>query len=61
MKITSQAFTDGGKIPDKYTMYGDNKIPPLHLDEVPEGGVQIADPEGERHDGQSSGRRCSGR
>ena len=28
MKITSQAFTEGGKIPDKYTMYGDNVIPP---------------------------------
>jgi len=35
MKITSQAFTNGEKIPDKYTMYGENRIPPLHLDEVP--------------------------
>jgi len=35
MKITSQAFQEGGKIPDKYTKYGENRIPPLHLDEVP--------------------------
>ncbi|TAL05668.1 MAG: YbhB/YbcL family Raf kinase inhibitor-like protein [Verrucomicrobia bacterium] len=42
MKITSQAFTDGGKIPDKYTMYGDNLIPPLHLDGVPEKARSLA-------------------
>ena len=36
MKITSQAFTDGGKIPDKYTKYGENRIPPIHIDEVPD-------------------------
>ena len=35
MKMTSQAFTNGGKIPDKYTRYGENRIPPLHLEEVP--------------------------
>jgi Raf kinase inhibitor-like YbhB/YbcL family protein len=35
MQIMSQAFENGGKIPDKYTMYGDNRIPPLHLDEIP--------------------------
>ena len=35
MKITSQAFSNGEKIPDKYTMYGENRIPPLHLDDVP--------------------------
>jgi Raf kinase inhibitor-like YbhB/YbcL family protein len=35
MKITSQAFQEGGKIPDKYTKYGENRIPPLHIDEVP--------------------------
>ena len=35
MKITSQAFTDGQKIPDKYTMYGENRIPPIHFEEVP--------------------------
>jgi len=36
MKITSQAFTDGEKIPDKYTMYGENRIPPIHLESVPD-------------------------
>jgi Raf kinase inhibitor-like YbhB/YbcL family protein len=35
MKITSQAFEEGGKIPDKYTKYGENRIPPLHLEDVP--------------------------
>jgi Raf kinase inhibitor-like YbhB/YbcL family protein len=42
MKITSQAFSDGGKIPDKYTMYGDNVIPPLHLEDVPEKARSLA-------------------
>src|SRR6184192_2547398 len=42
MKITSQAFTDGGKIPDKYTLYGDNIIPPLHLEDVPEKARSLA-------------------
>jgi len=35
MRITSQAFSEGGKIPDQYTKYGQNKIPPIHIDEVP--------------------------
>ncbi len=35
MILTSEAFTDGGKIPDQYTMYGDNLIPPIHINEVP--------------------------
>ena len=35
MKISSQAFTDGGKIPDQYTKYGENKIPPIHFEDVP--------------------------
>ena len=42
MRITSQAFTDGAKIPDKYTMYGENRIPPLHLEEVPEKARSLA-------------------
>ena len=42
MKITSQAFTDGGKIPDKYTKYGENIIPPLHLEGVPEKARSLA-------------------
>lgn len=36
MKISSAAFANGEKIPDKYTMYGDNHVPPLHLEGVPE-------------------------
>jgi Raf kinase inhibitor-like YbhB/YbcL family protein len=42
MKITSQAFTDGSTIPDKYSKYGENRIPPLHLDEVPAGAKSLA-------------------
>ena len=42
MKITSQAFTDGGKIPDKYTMYGENRIPPIHFEDVPEKARSLA-------------------
>jgi len=42
MKITSQAFTDGQKIPDKYTMYGENRIPPIHIDEVPDKARSLA-------------------
>lgn len=36
MQITSRAFTNGGKIPDQYSKYGQNRIPPLHLEEIPE-------------------------
>jgi Raf kinase inhibitor-like YbhB/YbcL family protein len=36
MKITSQAFANGGAIPEAYTMYGKNRIPPIHFDEVPD-------------------------
>ncbi len=36
MRITSSAIKDGQKISDKYTKYGDNRIPPLHFDEIPE-------------------------
>ena len=35
MKITSQAFTEGTKIPDKFTKYGENRIPPIHFEGVP--------------------------
>jgi Raf kinase inhibitor-like YbhB/YbcL family protein len=35
MKITSQAFMEGAKIPDQYTMYGNNRIPPIHFEGVP--------------------------
>jgi hypothetical protein len=36
MKITSQAFSNGEKIPDKYSKYGENRIPPMHLEDVPD-------------------------
>jgi Raf kinase inhibitor-like YbhB/YbcL family protein len=42
MQISSQAFTNGGKIPDKYTMYGENKIPPLHLEQIPDRARSLA-------------------
>src|SRR6185295_2423760 len=35
MKITSQAFNNGATIPDKYSKYGENRIPPLHFENVP--------------------------
>lgn len=42
MRITSQAFNEGGKIPDLYTKYGQNKIPPIHIDDVPERARSLA-------------------
>jgi Raf kinase inhibitor-like YbhB/YbcL family protein len=42
MKISSQAFKDGGKIPDKYTRYGENRIPPIHLEDVPAQAKSLA-------------------
>jgi Raf kinase inhibitor-like YbhB/YbcL family protein len=42
MNITSQAFSNGQSIPDKYTMYGENRIPPLHLDEIPSKARSLA-------------------
>ena len=42
MKITSQAFNEGSKIPDKYTMYGENRIPPIHIEQVPEKARSLA-------------------
>jgi len=42
MRITSQAFQNEGKIPDQYTMYGANRIPPLHLEDVPEQARSLA-------------------
>ncbi len=42
MKITSSAFPEGGEIPNVYTMYGENKIPALHLEEVPEAARSLA-------------------
>ena len=42
MNITSNAFANGTKIPDKYSKYGENRIPPLHIDEVPAGTRSLA-------------------
>jgi len=42
MKISSKAFPDGGKIPDAYSMYGQNRIPPIHFDEVPKDTRSLA-------------------
>lgn len=42
MKITSQAFNNGENIPEKYTMYGDNRIPPLHLEDIPSNTRSLA-------------------
>jgi Raf kinase inhibitor-like YbhB/YbcL family protein len=42
MKITSDAFENGEAIPNEFTMYGENKVPPLHLDEVPEKARSLA-------------------
>jgi len=37
MKLTSPAFTHGGKIPVKYTCDGDDVNPPLRISDPPEG------------------------
>ena len=42
MKLTSSAFTDGGKIPNQYTMYGENRIPPIHIQDLPERARSLA-------------------
>lgn len=42
MKITSQAFNNGDKIPDKYSKFGENRIPPLHLEDIPSKARSLA-------------------
>lgn len=42
MRITSQAFSEGGKIPEKYTKYGENRIPPMHIEDVPTNARSLA-------------------
>ena len=42
MKISSHAFVEGGKIPKRYTKYGENRIPPIHLEGVPERAKSLA-------------------
>ncbi len=42
MKISSNAFANGGKIPNKYSKYGENRIPPIHIEAVPGGARSLA-------------------
>ncbi len=42
MKLSSPAFPDGGEIPEKYTCRGENILPPLRIDSVPEGTESLA-------------------
>lgn len=42
MNITSPAFQEGASIPPKYTCDGDDAIPPLKFDRVPEGAASLA-------------------
>ena len=35
MRITSTAFRNGGHIPHQYSHYGQDKTPPLHIEDVP--------------------------
>lgn len=42
MRITSPAFQDGTAIPAKYTCDGNDVIPPLRFEEIPEGTVSLA-------------------
>lgn len=42
MRITSQAFVEGGRIPKQYTKYGENRIPPIHLEDIPARAKSLA-------------------
>ncbi|WP_301924229.1 YbhB/YbcL family Raf kinase inhibitor-like protein [Ferruginibacter sp.] len=42
MKITSNAFMDGGNIPSKYTCDGEDVNPPLMIENVPQGTQTLA-------------------
>jgi hypothetical protein len=42
LEITSPAFSEGGKIPKKYTCDGEDISPPLRLDNVPEETKSLA-------------------
>jgi Raf kinase inhibitor-like YbhB/YbcL family protein len=42
MKITSQAFKEGQKIPEQYSKYGANRVPPLHWEDVPQQARSLA-------------------
>lgn len=42
MQLTSDAFTDQGRIPDRFTCSGEDVSPPLAWTDVPEGTVDLA-------------------
>ena len=42
LKVTSRAFTQGGKIPKKYTCDGSNVSPPLRIENVPRAARSVA-------------------
>ena len=42
MKLFSPAFLEGESIPRKYSREGDDKSPPLRIEEVPEGSRSLA-------------------
>lgn len=42
MEVTSKAFTDGSKMPDKYTCTGKNYNPPLTIKNIPIGTRTLA-------------------
>lgn len=42
MKISSTAFTEGGEIPIRFTCEGENCIPPLQWEDIPEEAVSLA-------------------
>jgi Raf kinase inhibitor-like YbhB/YbcL family protein len=52
MRVTSPAFSDGDAIPAEYTADGNGQLPPLVLDDVPDGtqtlAVVVYDPDAPR-------------
>lgn len=42
LKLTSQAFADGGFIPERFTCEGENVSPPLTIEAVPEAADSLA-------------------
>ena len=54
-RITSNAFAEGERIPEKYTADGENVSPPIDFGEAPEGTVEVAlichDPDAPREGG----------
>jgi Raf kinase inhibitor-like YbhB/YbcL family protein len=41
MKLMSPEFADGGIIPDQYTLNGNNRVPPLQIEEVPHEALSL--------------------